>query len=96
MLLFSSLRKPLRAFSNAMLKNTPDIDSPYGDLLLASNDSVRSFPKRNVVDVSLKRNRHILISSSFSIGSSIGNNSSVSILWKAYDISIPDICTSVF
>ena len=42
---------------SSMLKNTPAIDPPScGN---PNNDSVKSFAKRNVVDVLLKSNQHI-------------------------------------
>ena len=94
--LFSSLRRSLRAFSNAMLKNPSDMASPCGDPLFVSNDSAKSFPNRSVVDVSLKSNRQILISPSSSINSSFCINSSISIVSKADHISSPVICTSMF
>ena len=89
--MFSSLHRSLRTFSNAMLKNTSDIESPCGDHLFVLNDSELFFRKRSFLDVSLKSNQHILISSSSSIKYSIYINSSLSIVSKADGISSPVI-----
>ena len=37
--LFNSILRSLRAFSNAMLKNVPDIASPWGDPMFVLNSS---------------------------------------------------------
>ena len=68
-----------------MLKSTPDMASPCGDALFVANNYVISSAKRSVVDVSLKSNRHILISSSSTINSIVCVNS-LYIVSKADDI----------